>query len=114
MVPGEEQARILPVIEAVLKEKPGTVLSVDTFHASTARLAIEAGAEIVNDVSGHTWDPAMATTCASKPRRCQSTSSPRSATPGKPSCRRSRPSTIPPNWAASCRATRASVSTCGR
>jgi dihydropteroate synthase len=62
--PGEEQARILPVIEAVLKEKPGTILSVDTFHASTARLAIEAGAEIVNDVSGHTWDPAMGTTCA--------------------------------------------------
>jgi dihydropteroate synthase len=62
--PAEEQARVLPVIEAVLKERPETVISVDTFHADTARLAVEAGAEIVNDVSGHTWDPAMSATCA--------------------------------------------------
>jgi dihydropteroate synthase len=60
----EEQSRILPVIEAILKEAPQTILSVDTFHASTAKLAIELGAEIVNDVSGHTWDPAMSSTCA--------------------------------------------------
>jgi dihydropteroate synthase len=63
--PDEEQARILPAIEAILKSQPGTVLSVDTFHASTARLAIEAGAEIVNDVSAHLWDSAMSATCAS-------------------------------------------------
>lgn len=62
--PGEEQTRILPVIEAVLRERPGTIVSVDTFHAATARHAILAGAEIVNDVSGHLWDPAMASTCA--------------------------------------------------
>src|SRR5882672_8044666 len=48
----EEQSRILPVIESILKQKPETILSIDTFHASTARRAIEAGAEIVNDVSG--------------------------------------------------------------
>jgi dihydropteroate synthase len=60
----EEQSRILPVIEALLKQKPETILSVDTFHASTARYAIEAGAEIVNDVSGHLWDTAMSATCA--------------------------------------------------
>ncbi len=47
----EEQSRILPAIEAILKEKPTTILSVDTFHAATARRAIEAGAEIINDVS---------------------------------------------------------------
>jgi dihydropteroate synthase len=67
--PGEEQVRILPVIEAILKAKPEAILepiiSVDTFHASTARLAIQAGAEIINDVSGHLWDPAMSATCAS-------------------------------------------------
>jgi dihydropteroate synthase len=63
--PGEEQARILPALEAILKAQPGTILSVDTFHATTARLAIEAGAEIVNDVSGHLWDLAMSATCAS-------------------------------------------------
>jgi dihydropteroate synthase len=62
--PGEEQSRILPVIEAILQQRPETILSVDTFHADTARRAIEAGAEIVNDVSGHLWDPAMSATCA--------------------------------------------------
>ncbi len=59
----EEQARVLPVIEAILQERPGTVLSIDTFHANTARYAIEAGAEIVNDVSGHLWDPEMSNIC---------------------------------------------------
>jgi dihydropteroate synthase len=62
--PTEEQSRILPVIAAILQQRPNTILSVDTFHATTARRAIEAGAEIVNDVSGHLWDPAMSTTCA--------------------------------------------------
>ncbi len=60
----EEQARILPAVEAILKQKPEAVLSIDTFHASTARAAIEAGAEIINDVSGHLWDPKMSATCA--------------------------------------------------
>jgi dihydropteroate synthase len=60
----EEQSRILPVIESILQQRPKTILSIDTFHASTARRAIEAGAEIVNDVSGHLWDPEMSTTCA--------------------------------------------------
>jgi len=60
----EEQARILPVIESIVKEKPEAVLSVDTYHATTAALAVAAGAEIVNDVSGHLWDTAMSITCA--------------------------------------------------
>ena len=60
----EEQARVLPVIEAVLKERPDAVISIDTFHASTARAAVKAGAEIVNDVSGFTWDVEMAAACA--------------------------------------------------
>jgi dihydropteroate synthase len=60
----EEQARILPVIEAILRQRPDAILSIDTFHAATARLAVAAGAEIVNDVSGHLWDAEMADTCA--------------------------------------------------
>ena len=64
LTPGEEQSRILPVIESLLHQRPETIVSVDTFHASTARYAIEAGAEIVNDVSGHLWDPDMSSTCA--------------------------------------------------
>ncbi len=64
LTPDEEQSRILPVVESILKQKPTTILSIDTFHAATARRAIEAGAEIINDVSGHLWDPDMSKTCA--------------------------------------------------
>jgi len=60
----EEQARVLPVIEAILVQKPETILSIDTHHASTAVCAVEAGVEIVNDVSGHLWDAAMTKNCA--------------------------------------------------
>jgi dihydropteroate synthase len=62
--PEEEQARVLPVLRAVLAARPEAVVSIDTYHAETARLAVEAGAEIVNDVSGHLWDAAMSSTCA--------------------------------------------------
>src|SRR6185437_11129254 len=60
----EEQSRVLPVIEAILVQKPDTILSIDTHHASTAVCAVEAGVEIVNDVSGHLWDATMTKNCA--------------------------------------------------
>lgn len=60
----EEQARLLPVLEALLKEQPGVVVSVDTYKHETAQAALEAGAEIINDVSGLLWDPKVAETCA--------------------------------------------------
>lgn len=60
----EEQARLLPVLEAVLKARPATIISIDTYKAATARTALAAGAQIVNDVSGFTWDPPMAAACA--------------------------------------------------
>ncbi len=60
----EEADRVLPVIEGILKARPEALLSIDTYHASTARLAVAAGVEIVNDVSGMMWDDAMAATCA--------------------------------------------------
>jgi dihydropteroate synthase len=60
----EECGRILPVIEGVLREIPDAVISVDTYKAAVARKAVEAGAEIVNDVSGLRWDSAMAGTMA--------------------------------------------------
>lgn len=56
----QEQARLLPVLEQVLRARPDAVVSVDTYHADTARAAARAGAEIVNDVSGLTWDQSMA------------------------------------------------------
>jgi len=60
----EEQARMLPVLEGILCARPDAVVSVDTYKAVTARAALAAGAEIVNDVSGFTWDPAIAEVCA--------------------------------------------------
>ena len=59
----EEQARLLPVIEGVLKARPDAIISVDTYKAATARAALQAGAEIVNDVSGLLWDTDMAAVC---------------------------------------------------
>ena len=58
----EELLRIMPVIEDVLRERPGAVLSVDTYKAEVARAAVNAGCEIVNDVSALRWDTAMAAT----------------------------------------------------
>ena len=55
----EEQARLLPVLEALLVERPKAVVSIDTYHAATARAAARLGAEIINDVSGLTWDSEM-------------------------------------------------------
>lgn len=60
----EELDRVLPVIEGVLKMRPEKIVSIDTYKAETAKAAVKAGAQIVNDVSGFLWDPAMAATCA--------------------------------------------------
>lgn len=60
----EEQDRVLPVIEALLRERPEAVLSIDTYQAETARAAVGAGCAIVNDVSGFEWDSGMARACA--------------------------------------------------
>lgn len=56
----EEQARLLPALRAVQAARPDAILSVDTYHAATARAAADAGAEIINDVSGLLWDSEMA------------------------------------------------------
>lgn len=62
--PREEQARVLPVI-AALRERLDVVLSIDTYRAETARLAVEAGAHIVNDVHGLQREPDIAELAAS-------------------------------------------------
>jgi dihydropteroate synthase len=62
-VPAEvEQARVLPVVAALARD--GVPVSIDTMRASTAAAAVEAGAVLVNDVSGGLADPAMAGTVA--------------------------------------------------
>ncbi|MGB6132570.1 MAG: dihydropteroate synthase [Acidobacteriaceae bacterium] len=60
----EEMDRVLPAMEALRRARPDCAISVDTWRAETARAAVHAGAEIVNDVSGFVWDPAMAAACA--------------------------------------------------
>jgi dihydropteroate synthase len=60
----EEQARLLPVLEGILAARPEAIVSVDTYKAATARAALAAGAEIVNDVSGLQWDSGMTAVCA--------------------------------------------------
>jgi dihydropteroate synthase len=58
----EEQVRVIPVIRELAKK--GVVISIDTMRATTANLAVEAGASIVNDVSGGAADPDMFSTVA--------------------------------------------------
>jgi dihydropteroate synthase len=58
----EEESRVLPVIRALVGKGPQ--ISIDTMRASTARKAVEAGATIVNDVSGGAADPEMFATVA--------------------------------------------------
>jgi dihydropteroate synthase len=58
----EEQRRVIPVIQALVGK--GADISIDTMRASTARVAVEAGASIVNDVSGGAADPEMFATVA--------------------------------------------------
>jgi len=60
----EEQARVLPVI-AALAGKTDALISVDTYRAETARLAIAAGAHIINDVFGAQREPEIAAVAAS-------------------------------------------------
>lgn len=52
----EEMRRVLPAIERVLKNFPDAILSVDTWRASVAQQAVDAGAAIVNDISAGRFD----------------------------------------------------------
>lgn len=55
----EEKRRIIPVIEEIRKRNPEILISVDTYKADTATAALTAGADIVNDISGLTFDEGM-------------------------------------------------------
>ena len=55
----EELSRLLPCLQCIRAAHPQVILSVDTFRASVARAALEAGADWINDVSGGRRDPAM-------------------------------------------------------
>jgi dihydropteroate synthase len=60
----EEIQRVVPVIAELKTRVPEAIVSVDTYKSPVATAAVEAGAEIVNDVSGFGWDPQMLVTLA--------------------------------------------------
>ncbi len=62
----EERRRTEPVIRALRREFPDVRISIDTRHVSVARAALEAGADVVNDITG-LQDPAMRALCAENP-----------------------------------------------
>ncbi len=61
----EESERVLPVLELIVKEFPHALVSIDTFRSTIAKHAIEAGASIINDISGGDLDEKMFETVAS-------------------------------------------------
>ncbi|HTM98190.1 MAG TPA: dihydropteroate synthase [Pedobacter sp.] len=60
----EEIAQLIPVIEALIKEFPEAILSIDTFRAKVAEISIHAGAHIINDISAGNLDALMFETVA--------------------------------------------------
>ena len=55
----EELKRVIPVIEKIRTDNPAILISIDTTKASVAKHAVEAGADIINDVSGLSFDKNM-------------------------------------------------------
>ena len=55
----EELKRVIPVIERIRTDNPTILISIDTTKASVAKYAVEAGADIINDVSGLSFDNNM-------------------------------------------------------
>lgn len=65
----EEQARVMPVIEALAGDEE-LVISIDTYRAETARMAVAAGAHIINDVWGFQKEPEIAAVAARSQAGC--------------------------------------------
>lgn len=60
----EERQRVVPLITEIKKKFSKTILSVDTYRAATAEAALDAGADIINDISAMTYDDAMVSVAA--------------------------------------------------
>jgi len=60
----EELERLIPVVRSISRAFPHAVLSIDTFRAEVARQSVDAGAHIINDISGGTLDSRMFETVA--------------------------------------------------
>lgn len=57
VTPEEEISRVVPVIKAIIEKFPKAVISIDTRNAVVMKVALEAGASIINDVSALQYDP---------------------------------------------------------
>ena len=55
----EEIKRVVPVIEEIRQSDKNTIISIDTRNAKTAKISLNAGADIINDVSAFEWDKEM-------------------------------------------------------
>src|SRR5690554_5961640 len=55
----EEENRLMPFIESLIRRHPDVIISIDTFRSSVAKAAIEGGASIINDISGGNLDANM-------------------------------------------------------
>ena len=62
--PQQEIDRLLPVITSIHKTFANTIISVDTYRSQVAKAAVDAGAAIINDISGATMDNEMMATAA--------------------------------------------------
>lgn len=60
--PEEEWSRLSAVIPSFRKEFPDLLLSIDTLHSLTAQRALDVGADVINDISGGTYDSQMMAT----------------------------------------------------
>ena len=58
----EEQQRVIPIIELILKHLPETIISIDTFRSEVAQKSIEAGGALINDISAGFLDDNMIAT----------------------------------------------------
>ena len=54
-----ELKRVIPIIQSIIKARPDAVISIDTYKSIVAEKSIKAGAKIVNDISGLSFDPEM-------------------------------------------------------
>ncbi len=64
VAPEKEMERVIPVIELLKTKHPDLIISIDTTKADVAEAAIKAGAAIINDISGMTFDKRMPETAA--------------------------------------------------
>ena len=55
----DEEERVIPAIKAIRKKYPEVIISIDTFRSTIAKLALENGANIINDISGGRFDEAI-------------------------------------------------------